>query len=197
MADLDNLPVTELNTEQQLPLVDVGPEWIDAATVARFAELVENGILFFEFDPTDLMREAGDTLDALFALHLSEPSSNRFAVDHRAFALNKAVKELVARRAPAKAAPQLQVPRAIGNLEMYLQEKRVEYSYLSPIDSDLLFDAAFLLDPKRVEWLTGVSIGQLAAWRSAGSGPRFLKVAGERSSVRYPAAALLEWLGAL
>lgn len=204
MTDLNNLPTAELNLLPQNPLTDVGPEWIDKMTVARFAELVESGILFYDADPTALMVAAGDRLDALFALELSAPSSNRYALDHRAFALGRAVNTLVAEARGANPRGHdtkvTNVPRSIGNLEIYMAQAREKFTASarwSEESTAIIFGDAYLLTPPQVTQLIGVATGQLAAWRSENTGPRYLKLIGQRSSIRYPAVALLDWLGAL
>ena len=195
MADLNNLPNLNLSIEAQVPLTDYGPPTLDVQTVARFVDLIESGIVTFDMSDeglTALLADAGDQLDALFELHLATPSTARFVVDHRAFALVQATRVLVARTKPG--APPEQVmddtPRAIGNLEVFIAEFKASH----PDISTELADAALLVSPEQVSALVGASVGQLATWRSNNVGPRFVKLAGTKRSIRYPATALLAWL---
>jgi hypothetical protein len=194
MADLNSLPDLNLPIEAQVPLVDYGPPMIDVQTVTRFVDLIESGIVTFEMSDSELtalLADAGEQLDALFELHLASPSTNRFVVDHRAFALVQAARELVARSLPSAPPTQVMddVPRAIGNLEVFMAE--FASSHLE-VDPALL--ALQQVEPFVVSALIGASEGQLATWRSNNVGPRFVKLAAHKRSIRYPAAALLEWL---
>ena len=195
MTDILNLPSLGLPTDEQFR-IDGKPGLLelDLISFERFIESVSSGVIVYLEDPTPLLLDHGDELGHLFALHVTKPPMSRYVVDHRAFAIAGAVKDLVARYA-VKPVVVPSVPRAIGNLEMWTAERRESF----PVDTltdqqvDLLFDRAFLLSPEQVEKLTGVSRAVLSNWRSANTGPKFFH-AGGRSSVRYPALAVLSWL---
>lgn len=188
--------MTDLNA---LPTFDqIHPEDLDSTALARFVELVDTGIVAFDADPTTIMQEQADRLQTLFGLEVTKPQGTLSVLDHRAFALTRAVRSLIGAQVPAAATEAGTV--RIDNLNFYLVSKRAEFlaQQADTEDNDPLwagiFDELFAITAQQVEWLTGVSVAQLAAMRSTGTGPKFFKLSGARKAIRYPAVALLEWI---
>lgn len=203
MADLTALPTVEFPLDFQPKLVDVGPDLLDAATIDRFLELGAGGVLQFTRDPSpELDAVSLEDLTRLFALHLhGDTPTTHFALEHRVYSLMWAARDLIAANDSATLALgglPITTDRAIGSLELWLAQKREAWAAVNP-DADperaaFLFDKLLLVTPAEVTWLTGIPVNTLAAWRSQNKGPQFANISGARSTIRYPAVALLDWL---
>lgn len=213
MVDLDARPMVEpsLHTwpthDGPCPPSERGPGWVDAETVAQLGSQIEAGLLTLPPHAASAVANASDeALDSLFASRLAgSPLSARTALPHRAYALAMVLRELAdavsvgtVGGAPV-GVPESQLGVMIVNVEGYMASMRIEFDRFAPAGfPPELVDAAVqhtaMLTPELVERLTGLRLQQLAAMRSGGVGPAFVKVPRTRASIRYPLVGLLSWL---
>lgn len=184
-----------------------GPPTVDAETVQAVAAQIEAGILQFPPHTSNAVANVTDeALDEMFAGYLaSSPLSARTALPHRTYALGRAFRDIasavesgVHEGAPL-AVSHHQVGVMIVNVEGYLAGMHAEFEQYAPASfpRELIATAVehtAVLIPELVEKLTGLRLQQLAAMRSSGVGPAFIKVPRTRSSIRYPLVGLLAWL---
>ena len=193
--NIDNLLEVDLPTPEELAEGLVDPLEIDKKSFARFVYLTNADIIQFVDDPSELITSDDDAeLAALFAMHVTVPSSNRYAEDHRAFAIQASIRALQDRR---RVPPPVieNVPRAIGNVDVWMAQRRQVFldKGWTPQQVDIVFSQLFMLLPEQVELLTQIPTSTLANWRQRGIGPEFIKTPG-RPSIRYPAAGLITWV---
>lgn len=213
MVNLDVRPTVEpsLHTwpthDGPCPPESRGPEWVDAETVEQLGRQIDAGLLTLPPHASSAVERASEeALNELFAAKLaSSPLSARTALPHRTYALAMAIRELADAAAlgtvqgVAVGVPESQLGVMIVNVEGYMAAMRIDFDRFAPAGfPPELVDAAVqhtaMLTPELVEKLTGLRLQQLAAMRSAGVGPAFVKLPRTRASIRYPLVGLLGWL---
>lgn len=210
MASLDNLPTIDpplAGRAPERPLVDFGPEWIDAETVTALGEQIAAGIISLPNRIGETVAAADDdALAAIFAKHLrSSPLTSGYVLQHRVFALSMAFRTLddLAGEGLASSGEPLTVDPdrvriAITELEARLlaSAERVKTIIPDTDDANAMYvaRATSSLDADTLALQLSTSLSTLAAWRSNGMGPEYVKLSNTRRSIRYPVATTIEWL---
>lgn len=176
-------------------VLDMGPPFLDRETVQALHDAVMAGQ--FTLDPAwsdALTVETNAVLETKFLerLRRSPLSASSPTLHHRRLALYEAVREIGAAHAvPGFGFGVHNVTRAIGDIETWLEGKRQELRVLG-LDDEQVTAMLMLLTPAQLAAMLQTSETNLAQWRESKRGPAYAKVS--QRTVRYPVAAVLEWL---
>lgn len=176
-------------------VLDLGPGYVDSETVQALHDAVAAGQI--TLDPLwgeTLAKETNALLTTKFVdrLRRSPLSASAPALHHRRLALFEAIREIGASgTVPGFGLGVHNVTRCIGDIETWLEGRRQEFTQLGLGDAELA-RLLTMLTPAQLGAMLQVSETTLAQWREAKTGPAFAKLS--QRSVRYPVAAVLDWL---
>lgn len=177
--------------------VDFGPGFLDAETVQALHDAVAAGT--FALDPqwaTPLGEATNALLETKFLerLRRSPMSGSAPTLHHRRLALFEAIREIGSEGAiPGFGFGVHNVTRCIGDIETWMEGKRQELAQLG-LDDAALTRMLIMLTPPQLAAMLQTSETNLATWRDSNRGPGYAKIS--QRSVRYPVAAVLDWLKA-
>lgn len=175
-----------------------GPTGLDAESVGTMVQRISDGMLapftpeqvaeVAALEPEDFEPVLREKLDGI---HLSARSSTIF--DARALALHQTFQHFVGvARQPVEDALDAQA------LDLYLAQAVAGLPSRFTVEQRrVLADTVMMLSPDELAAALRLDIGRLQSWRINNQGPRFLKGVSARNSVRYPVAAVAEWLASL
>lgn len=179
-----------------------GPPWIDAETVAETYRQIEGGIVSVPPNIGELVEGIPQAVfEDMFARYLANsPLASPNMLAHRAYALAATLIAVVkaaseGRDLQGKVARMREgdVQIALDALQIFLattaQQIPVPQEHQEWVASEVA-----MLDAETVSRLTGIAGTSLASWRMTHDGPPWVKLAGQRRSVRYPVSGLIVWL---
>jgi hypothetical protein len=175
--------------------LDVGPGYVDRETVQALHDAVASGQFVLDYAwLAALTVESNAVLETKFVERLRRTplSASSPTLYHRRLALYEAVREIGAEGSiPGFGFGVHNVTRCIGDIETWMEGKRQELRVLG-LDDAAVAGMLLMLTPGQLAALLQTSETNLATWRESKRGPAFAKIS--QRTVRYPVAAVLDWL---
>ncbi len=212
MATIDPTLLGEQDVAQKLPdeVGERGPGWVDSPTATTLIQRVNAGLLALPDGVEEAIAPLGqDQLDELFAKHLAaSPLTSNQAIEHRVFALASALVEVTRRVGAGRDAvtgqpapqPRQELDYAVLHTQEYHDQLQRDLIAIGLTPGAALEVAQLVpISAKRLGEITGFEPSTLAAWRSLGRGPRFVKASpgnpmARRVMVAYPLGEVITFL---